>query len=71
MSMANNSFLSSSSDRSDASSVDLLLDSDHENNEFIQPRKQQQAHRAAIDIVSDDNNEGSNVELLIPIEASW
>ena len=71
MSIANNLFLSLSSERSDASSVDLLFDSDHDNNEFVQPRQQQQAHRAAIDIVSDDNNEGSNVELLIPIEASW
>ena len=71
MSMVSNSFLSSSSERSDASSVDLLFDSDHNDNDLVQPRQQQQAHRAAIDIVSDDNNEGSNVELLIPIEASW
>jgi len=71
MSMANNSFLSSSSEQSDSSSVDLLFNSDHDDNEFSQPRQQQQAHWAAIDIVSDDNNEGSNIESLIPIEVSW
>jgi len=69
--MANNPFLLSSSERSDVSSIDFLFDSDHDNNEFVQPRKYQQAHRAAISIVSDDNDEGSNVESLIPIEASW
>jgi len=34
--MANNSFLSSPSEQSDASSVDFLFNSDHDDNEFIQ-----------------------------------
>ena len=66
----NNPFLSLSSEKSDASSINLLFDSDHNDNDFFQTRQQQQVHRAAIDILLDDNDEGSNVESLIPIEAS-